>query len=118
MHARLARVRREGGIPIAAGALYPFFGLLLSPMVAAAAMREHIVKATPLKVAFEGGIELLGYELQAKAKVTTRSDKGTIFMNFHFPEAAVNLLTNPVLDPVAKIPEFKVCAVRLEAVEA
>jgi formate dehydrogenase alpha subunit len=53
--------------------------------------------------------------LQAKAKITTRSAEGTIFMNFHFPEAAVNLLTNPVLDPVAKIPEYKVCAVKVEA---
>jgi formate dehydrogenase major subunit len=53
--------------------------------------------------------------LRAKAKITTRSDVGTIFMNFHFHEAAVNLLTNPALDPVAKIPEYKVCAVRVEA---
>jgi predicted molibdopterin-dependent oxidoreductase YjgC len=38
-----------------------------------------------------------------------------IFMNFHFHEAAVNLLTNPALDPIGKIPEYKVCAVRVEA---
>jgi len=53
--------------------------------------------------------------LQAKAKITTRSDVGTVFMNFHFHEAAVNLLTNPALDPIGKIPEYKVCAVRVEA---
>ena len=53
--------------------------------------------------------------LQAKAKVTFRSAEGTVFMNFHFPEAAVNLLTNPVLDPIGKIPEYKVCAVKVEA---
>ena len=53
--------------------------------------------------------------LQAKAKITTRSDRGTIFMNFHFHEAAVNFLTNPALDPIGKIPEYKVCAVRVEA---
>ena len=53
--------------------------------------------------------------LQAKAKITTRSDRGTVFMNFHFHEAAVNLLTNPALDPIGKIPEYKVCAVRVEA---
>ena len=53
--------------------------------------------------------------LQARAKVTTRSDAGMIFMNFHFHEAAVNLLTNPALDPIGKIPEYKVCAVRVEA---
>jgi predicted molibdopterin-dependent oxidoreductase YjgC len=37
-----------------------------------------------------------------------------VFVPFHFREAAANLLTNPVLDPYAKIPEFKVCAVRIE----
>jgi predicted molibdopterin-dependent oxidoreductase YjgC len=36
-------------------------------------------------------------------------------MNFHFAETAVKLLTNPVLDPIGKIPEYKVCAVKLEA---
>jgi formate dehydrogenase major subunit len=39
---------------------------------------------------------------------------GTLFIPFHFKEAAANLLTNPVLDPRAKIPEYKVCAVRIE----
>lgn len=53
--------------------------------------------------------------LQAKAWVTERVDNGTIFMNFHFSEAAANLLTNPALDPIAKIPEYKVCAVKMEA---
>ncbi len=52
--------------------------------------------------------------LEAKSKITKRSDVGMIFMNFHFHEAAVNLLTNPVLDPIGKIPEYKVCAVRVE----
>ncbi len=53
--------------------------------------------------------------VRAKSKVTERVPKGTIFMNFHFKEAAVNLLTNPALDPVCKIPEYKVCAVNVEA---
>ena len=53
--------------------------------------------------------------VEAKAKITGRSDQGMVFMTFHFHEAAVNLLTNPALDPVAKIPEYKVCAVRVEA---
>jgi formate dehydrogenase major subunit len=51
----------------------------------------------------------------AKTRITEKSPQGTIFMNFHFAEAAVNLLTNPVLDPIGKIPEYKVCAVKLEA---
>ena len=53
--------------------------------------------------------------VNAKTKITEKSPQGTIFMNFHFAEAAVNLLTNPVLDPIGKIPEYKVCAVKLEA---
>jgi len=53
-------------------------------------------------------------ELTAKAKITERSPKNVVYMTFHFAESAVNLLTNPALDPVAKIPEFKVCAVRIE----
>jgi formate dehydrogenase major subunit len=53
--------------------------------------------------------------VQAKAQITQKSVPGTIFINFHFAEAAVNLLTNPALDPVGKIPELKVCAVKLEA---
>jgi formate dehydrogenase major subunit len=40
---------------------------------------------------------------------------GTVFIPFAFAEAAANLLTNPVLDPFGKIPEFKYCAVRVQA---
>ena len=53
--------------------------------------------------------------VQAKAEVTERPPEGTVFMTFHFREAAVNLLTNPALDPIGKIPEYKVCAVKVEA---
>lgn len=53
--------------------------------------------------------------VEAKATVTARPPEGTVFMNFHFREAAVNLLTNPALDPIGKIPEYKVCAVKVEA---
>lgn len=54
-------------------------------------------------------------KVRVKAKVTDRPPSGTVFMNFHFRESAVNLLTNPVLDPVSKIPELKACAVKVEA---
>jgi formate dehydrogenase alpha subunit len=49
----------------------------------------------------------------AEARLTDRSPIGTVFMTFHYAEAAVNLLTHDVVDPVAKIPEYKVCAVRV-----
>jgi formate dehydrogenase major subunit/formate dehydrogenase alpha subunit len=52
-------------------------------------------------------------EIVAKAQVTPRVGAGLVFATFHFPESAVNFLTNPVLDPTAKIPEFKVCAVKM-----
>ena len=48
------------------------------------------------------------------AKVGTRVDAGVLFIPFHFWEAAANVLTNSAYDPTARIPEFKVCAVRLE----
>jgi len=53
-------------------------------------------------------------EVTAKAKVTEVSPVGVISMTFHFAESPTNVLTNPALDPVAKIPELKVCAVRVE----
>ena len=51
--------------------------------------------------------------VRAKAKITEKSSEGVTFMTFHFAETPTNVLTNPALDPVAKIPEFKVCAVKL-----
>ena len=51
--------------------------------------------------------------IKAKVKVSRKMEKGTIFLPFHFAEAAANRLTNAKLDPISKIPEFKVCAVTL-----
>ena len=53
----------------------------------------------------------------AKTWVTDKSPAGTVFMTFHFREAAVNLLTVSALDPVAKIPELKICAVKVQPIE-
>jgi formate dehydrogenase major subunit len=52
-------------------------------------------------------------EIQAPAFVTKRIGKGTVYIPFHYQEAAANILTNPVVDPIAKIPEYKACAVRI-----
>jgi assimilatory nitrate reductase catalytic subunit len=53
----------------------------------------------------------------ARYTPTLRPD--TVFMPFHFAgRGRANLLTNPALDPLSKMPEFKVCAVRIEAVPA
>jgi formate dehydrogenase alpha subunit len=53
-------------------------------------------------------------EIETKIMVTDRVEKGVVFMPFHFEEANVNKLTNPACDPIARIPELKVCAVKLE----
>ena len=52
--------------------------------------------------------------LRVKAMVSDITDRGVAFMPFHFYEAAVNHLTNSALDPISKIPEYKICAVRIE----
>jgi formate dehydrogenase alpha subunit len=54
--------------------------------------------------------------VKARTKTTEKSPSGVVFMTFHFPETPTNILTNPALDPVAKIPEFKVCAVKLNKI--
>jgi len=53
-----------------------------------------------------------------RALVTGRSPAGTVFLPFHFAEAAANLLTWEKVDPRAKIPDFKMTAVRLSKTEA
>ena len=53
----------------------------------------------------------------AGRRLTGSITPGTVFMPFHIAEAAANLLTHAALDPVAKIPEYKACAVAVEPVE-
>ncbi|MFB8771347.1 molybdopterin oxidoreductase family protein [Streptomyces broussonetiae] len=54
----------------------------------------------------------------APARITTGIRPDTVFMPFHWPgEGRANTLTNPALDPTSRMPEFKACAVRVEAVE-
>jgi formate dehydrogenase major subunit/formate dehydrogenase alpha subunit len=52
--------------------------------------------------------------IEAKAWVTDRVPPGMVYANFHFPEASANELTHAALDPVAKIPEYKITAVKVE----
>ncbi len=53
-------------------------------------------------------------QITAKAHISHKAVAGTIFIPFHFAEASANKLTNAALDPVSKIPEYKVCAVQIE----
>jgi formate dehydrogenase major subunit len=52
--------------------------------------------------------------LKVKAAVSGMTDRGVAFVPFHFYESTVNELTNSALDPVSKIPELKICAVKIE----
>jgi len=54
--------------------------------------------------------------LVLRARVTPKANIGVVFIPFHFAEAAANLLTIDVVDPQAKIPEYKACAVRITPV--
>jgi len=54
--------------------------------------------------------------VELDALVTDRVPPGMVFGNFHFPEAGINQLTINALDPVSKIPEYKVCAVKVEVI--
>lgn len=53
--------------------------------------------------------------VSTRAQISTIVPEKTLFMSFHFAEAAANRLTNDALDPKSKIPEFKVCAAKIEA---
>lgn len=52
--------------------------------------------------------------ISIKARLTLTVAEGTVFVPMHYKEAAANVLTNDALDPVSKIPELKVCAVKIE----
>ena len=68
----------------------------------------NVKEGDMLKVASRRG------EIEAAAVITDRSAAGSVFIPFHFAEAAANILTNSARDPVSKIPELKVCAVKVE----
>lgn len=85
--------------------------------------REELVKIHPKDAALLGitdneivRISSRRGEVKAKAKVTEACLPGMISLTFHFPDCPTNILTNSALDPVAKTPETKVCAVRIEKV--
>jgi formate dehydrogenase alpha subunit len=73
--------------------------------------RLSVTEGTPVKVTSRRG------SITLKAKVSKRPGKGVVFIPFHFKEAAANVLTSgTALDPVCKIPEYKVSAVSIEKV--
>ncbi|WP_172386881.1 molybdopterin oxidoreductase family protein [Streptomyces sp. MNP-20] len=79
----------------------------LHPRLAA---RVGVADGEPVAVVSRRG------RVTAPARVTPDIRPDTVFMPFHWPgEGRANVLTHPALDPVSRMPEFKVCAVRLEA---
>jgi formate dehydrogenase major subunit len=55
-------------------------------------------------------------EIIVRVQQSEKPSRGSVFLPFHFKEAAANLLTIDALDPYGKIPEFKFCAVRVEKI--
>ncbi|MDN3696246.1 formate dehydrogenase subunit alpha [Vibrio cortegadensis] len=70
-----------------------------------------IKNGQPLRVSTRRG------SIEIDAFVTKRMQKGVVFIPFHFVESPVNRLTTTATDPHAKIPEFKVAAVKVEVLE-
>ncbi|TFG29029.1 formate dehydrogenase subunit alpha [Candidatus Thorarchaeota archaeon] len=52
--------------------------------------------------------------IQVKTRITDDVPEGTVFLPFHFSESSANKITNPALDPACGMPEYKVCAVKME----
>jgi formate dehydrogenase alpha subunit len=95
--------RRAQGL----AAIYPEGLMEMHPEDAA---RVGVANGEMVEVASRRG------QVNVKADVTDKIQPGVVFMTFHFPESAANFLTNPALDPVAKIPEFKACAVKVSRI--
>ncbi len=73
------------------------------------AARLGVGDGQPVRVQSRRGV------IEAAALVSPMTAPGVVFMPFHFAEAAANKLTIAALDPTGKIPQLKVCAVRVEA---
>jgi formate dehydrogenase alpha subunit len=84
--------------------LYPEAMVEMNPADAA---RLGLKFGDPVRVTSRRGTIVL------RARVTEKAIYGVVFIPFHFAEAAANLLTIDVVDPQAKIPEYKACAVRI-----
>lgn len=87
-------------------ALYPSSYVEVHPVTALAI---GVKDGDPVKVTSRRG------QVVTTVKLTESAQEGVVFMPFHYDDAPANMLTNVVLDPIAKIPELKVAAVRMEA---
>ncbi len=76
----------------------------------------HLEDAGRLGIATGDTVEVstIRGKVSTLAKVTKNIEKGWLFMPFHFHEGPANMLTIDALDPLAKIPEYKVCAATIK----
>ncbi len=75
------------------------------------AERMRFIDGEKVKVSSRRGF------IELPVLISERPSRGTVFIPFHYREAAANVLTNNALDPISKIPELKVCAVKIEKLE-
>jgi len=87
-------------------ALYPSSYIEINPITA---KELEIADGDQVKVTSRRG------EVLTTVKVNDNALEGVVFMPFHFDDGPANMLTNVALDPIAKIPELKVAAVRIES---
>ena len=89
---------------------------VLDTLVSVGAIEINPADAAPLGIADGDAVRVSSRrgQIEIAARVTDRVSPGTVFLAFHYREAPANRLTIAALDPVAKIPEFKVCAVKVE----
>ncbi|MES2939625.1 MAG: formate dehydrogenase subunit alpha [Pseudomonadota bacterium] len=83
--------------------------------VATASLNGRELQRLGLQAGETAAIRSRRGELRCLLRQDDGTPDGAVFMPFAFVEAAANLLTNPALDPFGKIPEFKYCAVRVQA---
>ncbi len=81
-------------------------------MHAADMKKMNIASGEKVKVSSRRGT------IDIEARESERVDSGSVFITFHFAEAAANMLTNDAFDPIAKIPEFKVAACQIEKIDS
>jgi len=74
--------------------------------------RLGIAPGEPVRVTTRRGV------IELKARADSNVAPGQVFIPFCYAEAAANILTNPQLDPIGKIPEFKFCAAKVEPAAA
>ena len=82
-------------------------------------LEMHPEDAVELKVADGDWVVIASRRgaVSSRVKLTDAAGRKTVFMPFHFLESRANILTNPAFDPIAKIPEYKVCAVKIQKMD-